>query len=120
MKQFNVPTLKASSVITHRFEVIKDSRDALVIGRKVLNALGLIPNFNDNIYRLNAGRTGVDCDASDLKEPQVDAFLNASNEAADNAIKPEDLLPDHLDEDLAQQYLQLLVKHQHYYDPHAL
>lgn len=45
--QFKFPKLRADSSITHRFKVIEDSSDAMVIGRDLMNALGLILSFED-------------------------------------------------------------------------
>lgn len=47
MVQLVLPTLKSDSVITHRFEVITDGHDAMIIGRDIMNALGLVLNFKE-------------------------------------------------------------------------
>ncbi|OWZ20899.1 hypothetical protein PHMEG_0004627 [Phytophthora megakarya] len=49
--QFLFPDLKTSTIITHRVEVINDSRDTMIIIRDIMNELGLILNFKDKSNR---------------------------------------------------------------------
>ncbi|KAG6611434.1 Pol Polyprotein [Phytophthora cinnamomi] len=120
--QFLFPQLKADTIITHRFEVIDDSSDAMIIGRDIMNELGLILNFKDRVVQwedcflsLNTGRstTKPDTDKQDDLE-----FPEEAKEAADNAVKPEELLPEHLQGKLAANYLALLTAYQTLYDGH--
>lgn len=76
MVQFVFPKLKADSVVTHRFEVIKDSSDAMVIGRDLISALGLILNFKGKVVQwdecslvLNTGRN----DTTSATDEEVEA-----------------------------------------------
>lgn len=94
----------------------------MVIDHDVVSALGLILSSKDKIaqwdehsYRLNTGRTDVNCDANDLNEPQDDEFFGGF---LDSTVNPEEQLPDHLDKVLAHRYLQLVVKHHRLYDGH--
>ena len=47
VSQFHFVKLKADSIITHRFPVIEDSKDAMVTRRDLLQTLGLIINFQE-------------------------------------------------------------------------
>lgn len=122
MVQFVFSKLKSESVITHRFEVIKDSKDAMVIGRDLMSALGLILNFKDKVVQwdecslsLNTGQSATD-EAVDAKKDHE--FSDESKEVANGSIKPEQLLPDELNGQLSQRYLELLVQYRKLYDGH--
>ncbi|POM79178.1 Pol protein [Phytophthora palmivora] len=124
MVQFIFFTLNTGSVITHRFEVIEVSHDAMVIGGDIMNALGLVLDFKDKIvqwdeyrYRLNTGRGGTTRDASGTDEDQENEHADEIKEIADG-VEPEQLLPDLLDTKLAQRYLDLLIEHRKLYDGH--
>ncbi|KAI9981470.1 hypothetical protein PInf_009222 [Phytophthora infestans] len=97
MVQFVFPKLKADSVVTHRFEVIKDSSDAMVIGRDLISALGLILNFKGKVVQWDENQ-----------EVEGQDFPDESKEVADIAVEPEQLLTDHLEGRFAQHYLELL------------
>ncbi|GMF42176.1 unnamed protein product [Phytophthora fragariaefolia] len=95
MVQFVLPTLKANTIITHRFEVIEHSRDAMVNSRDIMGVLGLIINFKakivqweDSTSKLNTGHH-IAVDDYDVTEE--------TKEAADKAVQPEQLLPEHLE-----------------------
>ncbi|POM60314.1 Gag-pol fusion protein [Phytophthora palmivora] len=97
MVQFIFPTLNTGSVTTDSFDVIDDSHDAIVIGRDIMNALGLILNFKGKI----------------TDEDYEDEYADETKEIAD-----EQLLLDLLDNKLAQHYLGLLIEHGKLYDGH--
>ena len=53
-------------MITHQFEAIKISSDDLIFGRDIMNVLGLILNFEDEVVqcddrsmRLNTGKSRI-------------------------------------------------------------
>ncbi|OWZ22221.1 Pol Polyprotein [Phytophthora megakarya] len=91
-----------------------------------MSALGLINNFkvkvvqwDDNSYRLNTGRGGSKGhEPSEPDEQQEDLYPGETKEIADGAVHPEQLLPELQDAELAQKYLDLLVKHQELYGGH--
>ena len=43
--------LKPSTIITHKFEIMDQSQDAMVIGRDILNELGIVLNFKDKMVQ---------------------------------------------------------------------
>lgn len=110
--QFKFPKLKADPSITHRFEVIEDSSDAMVIGRDLMNALGLFLNFKDKTVQwddcslsLNTGHSG----AASADDERLDhKYPEEVKDATDCAWEPEQLLPDNLDPEQKQAYLELL------------
>ncbi|POM64617.1 Pol protein [Phytophthora palmivora] len=73
----------------------------MIIGRDIMNELGLILNFKDHVVR------------TIRKGP---AFLDEAKEVYDNAAKPEALLPQHLKGNLATDYLAFLTAYLTMYD----
>ncbi|CAI5724997.1 unnamed protein product [Peronospora destructor] len=49
--QFTFPQLRSDTVITHRFEVINDCTDAMIVGWDLMNALGLILDFKKKLIK---------------------------------------------------------------------
>ena len=45
--QFTFPQLRHDTVITQRFEVINDCTEAMILGRELMNALGLVLDFKE-------------------------------------------------------------------------
>ena len=54
--QFHFPKLNPTSTITHRFEVINDSQDEMVIGRDIMDSLGIVLNFKDKVVQWDGHR----------------------------------------------------------------
>ncbi|OWZ03089.1 Pol Polyprotein [Phytophthora megakarya] len=120
--QFLFPDLKCDTIITHRFEVINDSKDTMIIGRDIMNELGLILNFKDKVVqwddcflRLNTGRSNSRGATDEMEDHE---FPDETKEIFSSSVKPEDLLPDSLHGEMAANYLALLIKHQTLYDGH--
>jgi hypothetical protein len=123
MVQFRFSKLKPDAIVTHRFEVIPDSKDGLVIGRDLMNSLGIVIDFknqtvqwDDATLRVNTGRDGH-ATTSEVDDPDRE-FADETKELADCAVKPTHLLPQQLEGALAQQYLALLEAHASLYDGH--
>ena len=110
-------------MINHRFEVIGDCTDAMIVGRDLMNALGLILNFKEKLImwedcqlQLN---TGQGTTLAELNNQHDHEFPEETKDASDNAVSPEKLVStDMLDENLQQQYRALLVKYRDRYDGH--
>ncbi|KAI9996096.1 hypothetical protein PInf_013274 [Phytophthora infestans] len=99
-------TTMADLVVTHRFEVIKDSGDEM---------------WNECSLVLNTGRNGTTSATDEEVEDQEvedQDFPDESKEVADSAVEPGHILSDHLKGPLAQRYLKLLVRYRELYDGH--
>ncbi|OWZ04539.1 hypothetical protein PHMEG_00023538 [Phytophthora megakarya] len=76
----------------------------MVIGRDMMNALGLIINFKAKVvhYRLNTGRDGSKGhEPSKQDEQQEDLYPDETKEFAYGTVHPEQLLPELQDAELA-------------------
>ena len=112
--QFTFSQLRSDTVITHRFEVMNDCTDAMIVGRDLMNALGLILDFKEKIIQWDDCQLQLNTEQSTpLAEPddQHDhEFPEEAKDASDNAVSSEQLVPtDILDENLQQQYRSLLA-----------
>ncbi|POM80135.1 Gag-pol fusion protein [Phytophthora palmivora] len=103
-------------------QVVEDGSDQMIIGRDVMNELGLILNFKDHVVQwedcflnLNTGQNALKVKADEQEDPN---FLDEAKEVSDNAVKPEELLPQHLEGKLAPDYLAFLTAYQTMYDGH--
>ncbi|GMF14413.1 unnamed protein product [Phytophthora fragariaefolia] len=128
--QFYLPKLKYDTIITHRFEVPNDSPDAMVIGRTslvdiggdIMNELGLILNFKDKVVQwddcFRSLNTGQKRPQQETNEQEDYEFPDEAKQNSRGAVEPKQLLPEHLEGEIATEYLALLIAHQKLYDGH--
>ena len=120
--QFFFPQLKPDTIITHQFEVIKSSSDNMVIGRDVMNALGLILNFKDRLVQWDDCLLRLNTGQEKARKPKVDnedlEFQDEMKEATTTGVHPETFLPNHLGTNMKTKCLALLVEYKRLYDGH--
>ena len=112
--QFTFPQLRTDTFITHRFEVMNDCTDAMIVGRDLMNALGLILDFKEKLIQWDdcqlQSNTGQSTTLAELDDQHDHEVPEEAKDASDNAVSPEQLVPtDILDENLQQQYRSLLA-----------
>uniref|UniRef100_A0AAV1TJE3 Peptidase A2 domain-containing protein n=1 Tax=Peronospora matthiolae TaxID=2874970 RepID=A0AAV1TJE3_9STRA len=116
--QFRFPSLQPSTIITHKFEILDQSQDAMVIGRDILNELGIVLNFKDKLVQWDGHDTHLNTGGSSSPNASDYEFPEESKEVDNTAVRPEDLMPDRLSKPLVGKYLQLLRDNEHLYDGH--
>ncbi|KAJ0408806.1 hypothetical protein P43SY_000702 [Pythium insidiosum] len=116
--QFRFPELQPSVKITHRFEVVSQSQDLMVLGRDVLEALGIVLNFRTKTVQwdefstpLNTGRHEGTQESSEI-DPETTEELK---EAEINAVSPLELLPADVADATAAKFLPILTQYQQLY-----
>jgi hypothetical protein len=118
--QFHFPKLNATAKVTHRFEVLQDSPDPMVIGHDLLNALGMVINFKDRVVQWDGYsaqlNTGVKLTAADKEAFNDQEFPDECKEVTGDGVKPSDLMPPHLTGEIAAKYLNLIEQYQKLYD----
>ena len=118
--QFRFAKLETDSVITHRFQVIQDSKDAIVIGRDFLRALGITINFRDQTIHWDEQCLQVNTGGNEgLTTRLLDTdFVKEYKELADSSVSPKELAPDHLPLEVLKRYMDLLEHYHQLYDGH--
>ena len=119
---FFFPQLKPDTIITHQFEVIKSSSDNMVIGRDVMNVLGLVLNFKDRLVQWDDCLLRPYTGQEKVRRPKVDnedlAFPDELKEAPTTGVQPDTFLPNRLDTNMKTKCLALLVEYKRLYDGH--
>ena len=90
--QFTFSYLRSDTAITHRFEVISDCTDGMIVGRDLMNALGLILNFKEKLImwedcqlQLNTGQGTTLAELNDQHDHEVP---EEAKDASNNAVSP--------------------------------
>ncbi|POM59195.1 Pol protein [Phytophthora palmivora] len=106
--KFRFMDLNYGSRISHQFAVINNTKDEMVLGRDILNALGTIVNFRDGIMEWNGN----------AKLPEVE-FQEELKEINDTSVKPEEMIRDaEIDSGIYQQVVKLLTYFETLYNGH--
>lgn len=102
--------------------MIIDSQDKMVIGRDLMDVLGIVLNFKDKVVQwdghqtsLNTGGSGTTLIRADTRDRE---FPDEYKEVVDNGVHRTGLMPDHLPTPLTARVLKLLKEHQLLYDGH--
>lgn len=122
MVHFCFPKLNPTTTITHRFEVVIDSQDEMVIGRDLMDSLEIVLNFKAKVVQWDGHQTSLNTGGSGTASVRADTrdreFPDEYKEIVDYGVHPTDLVPDHLPAPLAARVLKLLEEHQLLYDGH--
>ena len=85
--------------------MISDSQGEMVIGRDLMDSIGIVLNFKDKVVQwdghqtyLNTGGSGTALVRADTRDRD---FPDEYNEVVDDGVHPTDLVPDHLSAPLA-------------------
>ncbi|OWY95435.1 Pol Polyprotein, partial [Phytophthora megakarya] len=120
--QFRFPHLNPTTKVTHRFAVLAQSADQIVIGRDLVNALGLVLNFKEKIVQWDGyASTLYKGPPSEAPTPTVATdheFPDEYKETVDTAVRPTDLMPEAVSGEVAARYLKFLEDYAHLYDGH--
>ena len=77
--QFRFPALKPSTIITHKFEILDQSQDDVVIGRDILNELGIVIDFKDNMAQWDGHYTHLNTGGSSSPTRVIMNFPTRAN-----------------------------------------
>uniref|UniRef100_A0AAV1SZK7 Peptidase A2 domain-containing protein n=1 Tax=Peronospora matthiolae TaxID=2874970 RepID=A0AAV1SZK7_9STRA len=105
--QCRFASLKTSAIITHRFEILEKSQDAMVIGRDIMTSLGIVLEFKEKVVQWDGHYAHLNTGGSHSFEVSDYEFLEESKEIAESAVRPEELMPDTLPNSLVDEYHQL-------------
>uniref|UniRef100_A0AAV1TBR0 Reverse transcriptase domain-containing protein n=1 Tax=Peronospora matthiolae TaxID=2874970 RepID=A0AAV1TBR0_9STRA len=114
--QFRFASLKP--IITHRFEILEKSQDAMVIGRDIMTSLGIVLNFKEKVVQWDGHYAHLNTGGSRSFEVIDYEFFEESKEIAESAVLPEELMPDTLPNSLVDEYHHLLRANKSLYDGH--
>lgn len=100
--------------------MIADSKDAMVICRELLSALGITITFSDQTVQWDerclqvntGGMNGIKSDTLDTE------YAEEYKELSNSGVDPKELVPNHLTAELFISYMELLENNPHLYDDH--
>ncbi|CAI5705503.1 unnamed protein product [Peronospora effusa] len=116
--QFRFASLKPSAIITHRFEILEKSQDAMVIVRDIMTSLGIVLDFKKKVVQWDGHYAHLNTGGSRSFEVSDYELFEESKEIAESAVQPEELMPDTLPNSLVDEYHQLLRDNESLYDGH--
>ena len=88
----------------------------MVIGRDILNELGIVLNFKDKMVQWGGHYTHLNTGGSSSPKESDHEFPDESKEVDSTAVRPEDLMPDRLSKPLVGKYIKLLRDNDQLFD----
>ena len=90
----------------------------MVIGRDILNELGIVVNFKDKMVQWDGQYTYLNTGGSSSPKATDHEFPDESKEVDNTEVRQEDLMPNRLSKPLVGKYLKLLRDNEQLYDGH--